>query len=311
MKLHILGSGAGLPSKTRYTQCIILDCVEEINQYYSIDMCEGMQHQLLHTNIKPGKISKIFITHLHGDHIFGLPGFLSSRVHLGGEGQPLTIYGPTGLADWINITLKTTNTTLNYPLEIIEVHGKETYNLGYFTVHTFPLDHNVESYAYIFVEPDKKGGLQKEKLQHLGIEPGPIYRGIKSNESFQHEGQTYYSKDFMGPDVPGRKIAIHGDTRPIVDESYYELINHSDVIVHESTYLSDEHEKAHQYHHSEINGVLNNLKNIDYRMLIITHISNRYTEDDLLTKQEELPEHIVLANDFDSFTIPRIPRETL
>ena len=91
MKLIVLGSGAGLPSKDRNTQSIILDCVDEYNEYILFDVGEATQHRILNTHIKPSKIKNIFITHLHGDHIFGLPGFLSSRAFQGGQNIPLTI----------------------------------------------------------------------------------------------------------------------------------------------------------------------------------------------------------------------------
>ena len=98
MDVTFLGTGAGMPSKTRNTSSIILNLRNEGEDYWMFDCGEATQHQLLHTSIKPAKINRIFITHLHGDHIFGLPGFLSSRSFLGGE-TPLTIYGPPGLDD--------------------------------------------------------------------------------------------------------------------------------------------------------------------------------------------------------------------
>src|SRR5690625_7125939 len=96
MELIFLGTGAGVPSKERNVSAIALSILEEVNNIWLFDCGEATQHQILHTSIKPGKINKIFITHLHGDHIFGLPGLLSSRSFQGGN-SPLTVYGPKGI----------------------------------------------------------------------------------------------------------------------------------------------------------------------------------------------------------------------
>lgn len=307
MKLHILGSGAGLPSKERHTQCIIIDCVEESGGYYCIDACEGMQHQLLHTNIKPGKIGHIFITHLHGDHIYGLPGFLSSRDHLGGRDVPLTIYGPEGLKAWIDLTLETSRSHLSYPLEVVEVAPFSTFEVNHMRVTAIPMIHNIECYGYIFKERDEIGELRVDKLKALGIVPGPIYREIKASDTFTHGDTVYQTSDFLGPVKRGRKVVIHGDTQVITDTHYKALIDNADLIVHESTYLDGEQEKAHTHHHSEISDVLSNFQDVNYQQLLITHISNRYDYEQLLELQEKYKDDCVLSYDFQTLTIPRNP----
>lgn len=306
MKLHILGSGAGLPSKERHTQCIILDCVEETNGYYCIDACEGMQHQLLYTNIKPGKIEHVFITHLHGDHIYGLPGFLSSRDHLGGKGIPLTIYGPPGLKAWIDLTLEISRSHLTYPLEIIEVEAYDTFQIKRMNVTVIPMIHNIECYGYIFKEDDAIGELQVDKLRAIGIEPGPLYREIKASQTFTHDGVTYNTQDFLGPTKFGRKVVIHGDTEVNKDARYKQLIDDADLIAHESTYLDGEQEKAQLHHHSEISDVLSNFQDVNYKQLLLTHISNRYDQDKLSELEEQYKDDCLLAYDFQTITIPRI-----
>lgn len=305
MKLHILGSGAGLPSKERHTQCIILDLVDEINQYYCVDVAEGMQHQMLNTNIKPSKIKNLFITHLHGDHIYGLPGFLSSRDHQGGKDIPLTIYGPVGLKKWLEVTLETSRSHISYPLEIIEVKPFQSFQVDNMTIEVIPMQHNIECFGYIFTEQSEKGELLVSKLREIGIEPGPIYKEIKESTTFEHDGKVYATNDFLGPEKIGRKVIIHGDTRVITDDDYKEKLDGADIIVHEATYLDGEIEKAHQYHHSELSEVLSNFKSIDYGQLLITHISNRYESDDIMRFQEKYKNDCIFASDFLEITIPR------
>ncbi len=120
MELQFLGTGAGMPSKMRNTSAVILNLSAEGEGYWLFDCGEATQHQILHTSLKPRKIGKIFITHLHGDHIFGLPGLIGSRSFLGGE-ERLDIYGPFGLDEWLKTTLRVTNTHLNYELVVHEI----------------------------------------------------------------------------------------------------------------------------------------------------------------------------------------------
>lgn len=309
MQFTILGSGAGLPSKNRHTQSYVLDAVDEINQYILIDAGEALQHRILHTNIKPSKVRNIFITHLHGDHIYGLPGFLSSRAHQGGEDVPLAIYGPAGLAEWLDVTFEISGSRLNYPLSIIEVGHGDCIEMDNFKVRVYLLDHNIESFLYVFKENDKKGALDPEKLKHIGIHPGPLYADIKNSDVFEFNGETYRTSDFTGPEIKGRKIAVHGDTRVMDEAEYLALIDGSDLIIHEATYLDDEQEKAHRYFHSELTNVLDNFESIDYGALLITHLSNRYEDGFLNELSAKLPLNVHLTHDFFEHPISRNSQE--
>ena len=120
MELQFLGTGAGMPSKLRNTSAVVLNLSAEGEGYWLFDCGEATQHQILHTSLKPRKISKIFITHLHGDHLFGLPGLIGSRSFLGGD-EPLDIFGPHGVREWLETTLRITKTHLNYELRVHEI----------------------------------------------------------------------------------------------------------------------------------------------------------------------------------------------
>lgn len=304
MQFTVLGSGAGLPSKKSNTQSYILDVIDEINQYILIDAGEALQHRILHTNIKPSKVKNIFITHLHGDHIYGLPGFLSSRAHQGGENLPLTIYGPKGLKEWLTVTFEISKSRLNYPLNIIEVEHDSHIKIENFNISVYLLDHTIDSFLYVFMEENKKGALNTDKLKEIGIKPGPIYADIKNSTVFEYEGVSYNTEEFIGTEIKGRKISVHGDTRIISDNDYLSLIDNSDLIVHEATYLNSENEKAHQYFHSEVSDVLNNFNNISYNHLLLSHLSNRYEDDFLSELVSGLPANVYLAHDFYQLPIP-------
>ncbi len=173
MELIFLGTGAGIPSKERNVSAVALNLLQELNSIWLFDCGEATQHQILHTSIKPRKINKIFITHMHGDHIFGLPGLLSSRSFQGGK-ELLTVYGPSGIKNYIETSLQASGTHLTYPLAIKEIEEGQLFDDPLFTVYCKKLEHGIPSYGYRIVEKEKPGELLVEKLKSTGIQPGPI-----------------------------------------------------------------------------------------------------------------------------------------
>ena len=162
VKVFFLGTGAGVPAKARNVTSIALKLLDERRAIWLFDCGEATQHQILHTTIKPRRIEKVFITHLHGDHIYGLPGLLSSRSHQGGK-EKLTVYGPKGLKEYIDISLSVSQTYLQYPLEIIEIDEGVICSDDQFIVSAKKLDHGIPSYGYRIVEKDLPGTLMADK----------------------------------------------------------------------------------------------------------------------------------------------------
>lgn len=197
MHLYFLGTGAGVPSKKRNVSSYILDLSQERGSIWMFDCGEATQHQILHTTIKPGKLEKIFITHLHGDHIFGLPGLLGSRSFQGGR-TPVDLYGPAGIKPFVHTALSISKTRLQYRLNIHEIDEGLIYEDEQFTIKAKRLDHGIASFAYRIIEKDKIGQLQPEKLKEAGIPPGPIYQKIKENPSVTLEdGTVIYRKTWL------------------------------------------------------------------------------------------------------------------
>src|SRR5690625_4188181 len=160
----------------------MLNLIPENNHMWLFDCGEATQHQILHTSLKPRKINKIFITHLHGDHIFGLPGLLSSRSFLGGD-DLLTVYGLKGIKQFVETSLIVSETHVKYPIEFVEIEKEgRVCEDDHFIVDAVTLDHNILSFGYRITEKDKLGELNVQKLKEMGIKPGPIYRTIKENE---------------------------------------------------------------------------------------------------------------------------------
>ncbi|HLS60584.1 MAG TPA: ribonuclease Z [Virgibacillus sp.] len=304
MELTFLGTGAGIPSKERNVSAIALTLLQDLNRVWLFDCGESTQHQILNTSIKPRKINKIFITHLHGDHIFGLPGLLSSRSFQSGD-EDLTVYGPKGIKRYIETSLEVSQTRLTYNLNLIEFTEGIIIDNELVTVTCKQLDHRIPSYGFRIVEKDKPGELLVDKLKKRGIQPGPIYQKIKDNETTHLDDGTILNRDeFVGPKKPGRIICILGDTRHT--EQNEKFVEHADLLVHEATFSHDRQSLARKYYHSTTVEAALLAKNSQVKKLILTHISSRYQgEDDRELRNEAIaifPETI-LAKDFYQFEV--------
>lgn len=305
MEILFLGTGAGVPAKMRNVSSLVLKLLEERGCLWLFDCGEATQHQILHTSIKPRRIEKIFITHLHGDHIYGLPGLLSSRSFQGGDSM-VTVYGPKGIKEYIDISLQVSGTYLKYPLEIIEVAEGIVFEDDQFMVEVRKLDHGIPSYGYRVIEKDRPGSLLVEKLQEAKIPPGPLYKKIKAGEDVVLEdGTRLDSSQFRGEDIKGRIVTILGDTR--LCDNAYSLASQADLLIHEATFAKDEEQLAHDYFHSTTRQAAMVAKEVGVKQLCLTHISSRYDKKAsqlLVEEAREVFPATVIAEDFKEIIIP-------
>lgn len=306
MELTFLGTGAGIPSKHRNVSSIALSVEDELNHIWLFDCGEATQHQFLHTTLKPRKITRIFITHLHGDHTFGLPGLLSSRSFQGGE-DPVTIYGPKGLKDYIDMSLSVSSSHLTYPIDVVELTEGKVAETDTCTIYCQQLDHGIPSYGFRIVEKEKLGHLRVDKLREMGLEPGPIYQKIKNNPvTTLPNGQVIHRKDVMTPNRPGRILCIFGDTR--FHSDYKDFAEGADLLIHEATFSHEQKELAYEYYHSTTVDAATLAKKSHVKKLILTHLSSRYQpsdEKELLKEARDVFPETYLAKDFDRFHIRR------
>ncbi|KRL03223.1 ribonuclease Z [Liquorilactobacillus capillatus] len=308
MELEFLGTGAGSPAKTRNVTGIALKLLEEINEIWLFDVGEGTQHQILRTTIRPRKIRRIFITHLHGDHIFGLPGFLSSRSFQGAQkNEPLTIYGPKGLQDFVQASLRVSQTKLSYRINFVVLNSEETiFEDDHFRVVTKYLDHRIECFGFRVEEKDYPGELMVDKLRAEHVPAGPLYGQLKAGQTVTlADGRIIRGQDYLGAPKKGRTIAILGDTRQTANIAL--LAQNADVLVHESTFAKNEEQLAHNYYHSTCVQAAKVAKKAKVKKLILTHISARYVgkKANMLQKDaQKVFKNTKLANDFDVFKVP-------
>ncbi|MBU8788943.1 MULTISPECIES: ribonuclease Z [Bacillus] len=306
MELLFLGTGAGIPAKTRNVTSIALKLLEERRSVWLFDCGEATQHQILHTSIKPGKIEKIFITHLHGDHVYGLPGLVSSRSFQGGE-SCLTVYGPKGIKAFLETALEATGTHLTYPLVIEEIEEGTVFEDDQFIVMAKRVVHGIPAFGYRVEEKDVQGALDAEALKEIGISPGPVYQKLKNGETVTLEdGRTVNGSDFIGPPKKGRIIAISGDTRKC--ENVKVLAENADVLVHEATFAGGDRELAGDYYHSTTEQAAETAKEAGAEKLILTHISARYqgeSVNELINEAKEIFPNSTAAYDFYEYEVKR------
>ncbi|EAC7884043.1 ribonuclease Z [Listeria monocytogenes] len=304
MELVFLGTGAGVPSRGRNVTSIALSMLNERNTIWLFDCGEATQHQIMRSPIKLSKLEKIFITHLHGDHIFGLPGLLSSRSFQGGESD-LTIYGPVGITEYVETSLRLSGTRLTYKIIFNEIEPGLIFEDKMFSITVDELDHGLRSFGYRIVEKDKPGALNADKLIDDGVEPGPIFQKIKNGETVTlADGSVINGKDYIDEPQKGKIISIFGDTKATASE--LELALNADILVHEATFEGDKEKLAGEYMHSTTIQAASLAKKANVKKLILTHISSRYDRDaskELLIEAQSVFENTEIAYDLAVFPI--------
>lgn len=303
MHLTFLGTGGGAPSLQRNVTSIAFTRALS-GETWLFDCGEGTQLQFMRSSLKPGKLDKIFITHLHGDHIFGLPGLLTSRS-MAGLTSPMTVYGPRGLKTFVETALSISGSYTDYPLNIVEIEAGWTLDDGEFRISAWPLSHPVECFGYRIEQHDKPGLLDAERLKAEGVPRGPWFQQLKQGECVTLEdGRVINGADYLGPATPGKKLAIFGDTAPT--EVALQLAAEVDLMVHETTLEAAMVEKANGRGHSTTLQAAEVAKRAGAKRMIATHFSSRYLAKDmsrLLAECQTIFPHTELASDLAVFTV--------
>ena len=299
-----MGTSAGVPTLERNVTSIALNLQKEQQGIWLFDCGEATQHQFMRSGLNPQKVRKIFITHMHGDHIFGLPGLLTSRSMSSGP-QPLHIYGPSGIRRFVETALESSHSHLTYELVITEIQAGTIYQNGHFTVTAGYLSHRIETFGYRIEQADLPGALDAGKLAHDGIPSGPHLRLLKNGDSIElPDGRTIDGKQYILPAMPGKIIAIFGDTSPT--DKALSLAQNADVLVHEATLEAASADKALRSGHSTTEQAALLAKNSRVKQLIITHISARYDrieEVRLLQECQTVFPNTAIAHDLETFVI--------
>ena len=292
MEIIFLGTSSAVHSYTRNHPAIILKAFGETMLF---DCGEGTQRQLIFAKVSPMKISKIFLSHYHGDHILGLPGLLQSMNFRGRENK-LTIYGPKGLYDLKDSLFKLGYSKIEFPIEFIEIGSQTIESDEDYIIKSQHVNHNVPCLAYS-VEELKKPRFNREKAIELGVPVGPDFGRLHNGEEVEIDGKIIKPEQVLGPPRKGNKITYSGDTTPCSE--MVEFARDSTILIHESTYMSEDADKAVENFHSTSADAAKIAKDSNSKELILTHFSTRYTKtDELLKEAKEVFENTKLAKDF-------------
>lgn len=306
MKLTFLGTSAGRPTKARNVTSLALSLPDPFCGFWLFDTGEGTQHRLLSSGLKLNKLERIFITHLHGDHLYGLPGLLSSRSYFEGAG-PLQIYGPEGLKKYLDVIFDASGVHLGYEIEVIEVQEGVVVEDSRFLVEAAALEHRMPCFGYRITEKSQQGQLNLALLNELGVKPGPQYGKLKRGEDIMLEdGRHICSAEVVGPPIAGRVITILGDTKPCDNAAV--LARDADLLVHEATFAGGLEEKAQAYGHSTMHQAAEIAREAGAKRLIVTHFSSRYDDEavaEMIEDAKSIFPNIEPAADFAEFIVRR------
>ena len=276
-KVTILGSGAAVPTGKRNPTSQYVECND---RHILIDCGEGTQMQLRKFKVKMQRIQAIFISHLHGDHFFGLIGLLST-YNLLGRKTPLTIYGPPGLEEVIRLQFIVSDSYFDYELNFVETQDKEKqliFEDDTLRVFSFPLKHRVPCTGFLFEEKERKLNVEKWAILEFKLQPSEILL-LKKGIDVERENEIIPFRKVTSPSAPVRRYAYCSDTA--YDERIVPNILNSDLVYHETTFLQEDTERAKKTFHSTTIEAATIAKLANAKKLVVGHYSSRYSDDEL------------------------------
>jgi len=292
MERIFLGTAGAQPTLERYTSCI---CLVRDGEILMFDAGEGAQISYLKSNLGWNKKMKIFVTHLHGDHCVGILGLLQTMT-LQNRTEPIEIYGPEGIDEFIAANTKVMNFGLSFPVLITPINEGVIVSEKKYEVRACEAEHSVPTFSFLFEEKEKPGTFYPEKAISLGIPKGKLWHVLQQGEEIVVEGKSIKPSQVLGPTKLGKKIGVSGDTRPTKKLEVF--FKNCDYLVFDSTYLEELKEKAIQTLHSTAKEAAVFAKNANVSNLILTHFSARYKDENVLLEEAKtIHNSVIAAND--------------
>lgn len=312
MHITFLGTSSGVPTRSRNVSSIALRLPQRA-EVWLFDCGEGTQHQILRSDVRISQITRIFITHMHGDHTYGLMGLLAS-CGLAGNPSRIDIYGPPKLDEYLRACGRYSQTHFSYPVKVHTVQPGLVFEDDSYRVDCAPLTHRVPAFGYRVSEKDRPGRFNVERAAQLGIPSGPLYGRLKRGEVVTlPDGRTINGADLCGEPQVGRSFVYCTDT--IYCDEAVALARDADVLVHEATFAHNDAELAYQRLHSTSTMAAQTALTARVKELIMTHFSPRYAPgnsiilEDLLAEARAIFPQTRMAYDFYTHEIPRLRSE--
>ena len=292
MKLVFLGTSAAQPTENRGLSCI---CLERDGEVLMFDAGEAAQISYMKSGLGWNKKMKIFVTHLHGDHCVGILGLLQT-MSMQNRTEPLEIFGPGGIEEFIAANIKVLNFGLSFPILINTIKDEKIFEDEKFSIRTCKANHSITAFSYLFEEKDKPGRFNVEKAKELGIPEGELWNKLQNGNEITINEKIIKPEQVLGEKRPGKKIGISGDTMPT--KELEEFFEECDYLVFDSTFLEAEKLKAQDTCHSTAKQAATVAKNAKVKNLVLTHFSARYRdEEEHLKEAKEIHDSVITARD--------------
>jgi len=300
MRIIFLGTGGGMPSRRRGLPAIAIKYAGSVLLF---DCGESTQRQAILAGVGFKKDFKIFLTHLHGDHVLGLPGLLYTTSMLD-RNDPVEIYGPAGTKKVVESLLVTTYGMVGFPIEIIEVDEGVVYASQEYRIEAIKTEHTTESLAYKLQEKERPGRMRVEYLESIGLPRGPLWGKLQRGHAVVYKGRRITPEEAVGPPRKGRVVVYTGDTRPT--ERIVEFSRNADVLIHDATFSHKLFERAKTEGHSTAKEAAEIAAAAAVKRLYLFHISPRYDDDpeQLLSEARSIFPQTYLSEDFMQFDVP-------
>jgi len=301
LRVVFLGTAGSIPTPRRSLPAIL---VQRKGEQIMFDCGEGVQRQMIKAKAGFHRKMKVFISHMHGDHVLGLPGLLQTMALLDRQ-RKLEVYGPPGIKRFIEGIRETVQFVLTFPVEIREIkRAGVVCEEEEYVVHAIWAKHVIPSLAYALVEKPRPGKFYPEKAKALGVPEGPLWSELQHGHGVNlPDGRVVKPEDVSGRPRAGRRIVYTGDTRPF--KGFVKFAEDADLLIHDATLDEELAERAEEDGHSTPIQAARNAKKAKAKQLILMHISARYDDTSTLLKQaRKIFKNTQVAEDFMKIEIP-------